>query len=167
MVGPTNHIPCCFKLCKTYIHACTNDCMLFWKQYANLKACKLCRESRWKEQNTTSGEPNNASSNKGKKKAAKMLRWFPLKPRLQRLFLSPDLVGYMKWHAIGHIDDGIMWHPTNSEAWKMFVTKYVDFSSEPRNVRLGLISDGFNLFGILSTNHNTWPVILVPYNLPS
>ncbi|KAL0007409.1 hypothetical protein SO802_008911 [Lithocarpus litseifolius] len=148
------------------IHACINDCMLFWKQDANLEACKFCGVSRWKEQNTTSREPNNASSSKGKKKASKMLRWFPLKPRLQRLFLSPDLAGYMKWHATGRTDDEIMRHPADSEAWKMFDTKYIDFSSESRNVRLGLASDGFNPYGILSTSHSTWPVVLVPYNLP-
>jgi len=149
------------------IHACTNDCMLFWKQDANLEACKFCGVSRWKEQNATSGESNNASSSKGKKKATKMLRWFPLKPRLQRLFLSLDLAGYMKWHATRRTDDEIMRHPTNSEAWKMFDTKYVDFSSKPRNVRLGLALDGFNPYGILSTSHTTWLVVLVPYNLPS
>ncbi|XP_030963614.1 uncharacterized protein LOC115984741 [Quercus lobata] len=41
-----------------------------------------------------------------------------------------------------------------------------DFSSDPRNVRLGLAVDRFNLFGNMSTSHSTWPVILIPYNLP-
>ena len=30
------------------IHACPNDCMLFWKENANLDACPHCEESRWK-----------------------------------------------------------------------------------------------------------------------
>ena len=64
------------------IHACPNDCMLFWKENVNLEACPCCKESRWKT-NDASIIGNNASSNKGKKKAAKILRWFPLKPRLQ------------------------------------------------------------------------------------
>ena len=42
----------------------------------------------------------------------------------------------------------------------MFNTKCVDFSSESRNVRLGLVLNGFNLYGILSNNHSTWPAIL-------
>ncbi|GKG04906.1 retrotransposon protein, putative, ty3-gypsy subclass, partial [Tanacetum coccineum] len=29
-------------------------------------------------------------------------------------------------------------------------TKYLDFAAEPRNVRLGLVADGFNPFGNLS-----------------
>ncbi|GKC15167.1 S-adenosyl-L-methionine-dependent methyltransferases superfamily protein [Tanacetum coccineum] len=36
------------------------------------------------------------------------------------------------------------------EAWKDFDTKYPDFATEPRNVRLGLAADGFNPFGNLS-----------------
>ena len=72
----------------------------------------------------------------------------------------------MKWHVNGHTDDGVMQHPTDSDAWKMFDSKHLEFSSDPRNVRLGLAADGFNLFGIMSTNHSTWSVMLVPYNLP-
>ncbi|XP_030936242.1 uncharacterized protein LOC115968027 [Quercus lobata] len=72
----------------------------------------------------------------------------------------------MKWHVNGRTDDGVMWHPTDSDAWKMFNSKHLHFSSDPRNVRLGLAADGFNPFGIMSTSHSTWPVMLVPYNLP-
>ena len=53
----------------------------------------------------------------------------------------------MKWHAKGHAKHGLLRHPTDSEAWKSFDSKYIEFSSEPRNVRLGLAADGFNLYG--------------------
>ena len=43
---------------------------------------------------------------------------------------------------------------------------YIEFSSDPRNVRLGLAVDGFNLYGNMSTTHSTWPVILISCNLP-
>ena len=55
------------------IHACLNDCVLFWKENVNLKACPCCKESRWKT-NEASITGNNASSSKGKKKAAKILQ---------------------------------------------------------------------------------------------
>ena len=131
--------------------------MLFWKQNVNLEVCPCCKASRWK---------TNEASNKGKKKAAKILRWFPLKPRLQRLFLSPDLACSMKWHVNGRTNDRVMQHPANSGAWKMFGSKHLEFSSDPCNVRLGLAADGFNPFEIMSTSYSTWPVMLVPYNLP-
>nr|GEU48923.1 hypothetical protein [Tanacetum cinerariifolium] len=42
----------------------------------------------------------------------------------------------------------------------------LDFTKEPRNVRLGLAADGFNPFGNLSQAYNMWLVILTTYNLP-
>ncbi|XP_030940041.1 uncharacterized protein LOC115964965 [Quercus lobata] len=147
------------------IHACSDDCMLFWKENVKLEACPCCKKSRWKT-NEASVTGNNASSSKGKKKAAKILRWFPLKPRLQRLFLSPDLASSMKWHVNGRTDNRAMRHPIDLDARKMFDTTHLQFSYEPRNVRLGLAADWFNPFGIMSSTHSTWPVMLVPYNLP-
>ncbi|XP_060674310.1 uncharacterized protein LOC132804260 [Ziziphus jujuba] len=37
---------------------------------------------------------------------------------------------------------------------------------DPRNVRLGATTDGFNPFSNMSTSYSMWPVMLVPYNLP-
>jgi hypothetical protein len=73
---------------------------------------------------------------------------------------------HMKWHAQGHIKDGVLWHPADGEAWKAFNSSYPNFALDLRNVRLGLASDGFNPFGNMSSSHSTWPVMLVPYNLP-
>ena len=72
----------------------------------------------------------------------------------------------MKWHVNGRTDDGVMRHLADLDAWKMFDSAHLQFSSKPYNVRLGLATDGFNPFGMLSTTHSTWPVMLVPYNLP-
>ncbi|RYE04240.1 MAG: DUF4218 domain-containing protein, partial [Rickettsiaceae bacterium] len=41
-----------------------------------------------------------------------------------------------------------------------------NFAAEPRNVRLGLASDGFNPFGEMSLAYSMWPVVLTAYNLP-
>lgn len=77
------------KLGLTYetIHVCPNDCMLYWREDASRETCKVCEKSRWK----TSKIVDDALENKKKRKkqqAAKILRYFPLKPRLQRLFMS-------------------------------------------------------------------------------
>ena len=45
-------------------------------------------------------------------------------------------------------------------------TQFSWFSQDPRNVRLGLATDGFNPFGTMSTHYSMWPVVLVPYNMP-
>ena len=72
----------------------------------------------------------------------------------------------MKWHAEGRVNDGLLRHPADSEAWKSFDSKYIKFSSKPRNVRLGLAADGFNPCENMSSTHSTWPVILISHNLP-
>ena len=54
--------------------------------------------SRKDKENSRKDKENlmNASLKTRKKKAAKVLRWFPLKPRLQRLFMSPKTASSMK-----------------------------------------------------------------------
>ncbi|XP_040367423.1 uncharacterized protein LOC112178107 [Rosa chinensis] len=144
------------------VDACPNSCMLFRNEDINLDECRICKTSRWKD--------NNGSSNDvaalGKQKAAKQARYFPLKPRLQRLFMSSKTAKLMRWHGEERTDDGVFRHPADSLAWKDFDQKHTNFSGDIRNVRLGLASDGFNPFRSMNIVHSTWPIILVPYNLP-
>ena len=44
--------------------------------------------------------------------------------------------------------------------------KYPHFAADSQNVILGLASDGFNPFCVMSTTHSAWLVLLIPYNLP-
>lgn len=138
------------------IHACKYDCVLFWKENAKLEQCPICKTSRWIDKDT-----------KGKKVPHKVLRYFPLEPRLKRLYKSSHTAKDMTWHDVGRTKtDGILRHPADAAAWKNFDKMYPDFAKEPRNVRLGLSSDGFNPFGNMSNAYSMWPVILVPYNMP-
>ncbi|GKE91695.1 hypothetical protein Tco_1572790, partial [Tanacetum coccineum] len=110
----------------------------------------------WKDSNTP-----------GKKVSKKVLRYFSIIPRLQRLYKSSHTTKEMTWHATGKCTEpDKMQHSVDGRAWKDFDTKYLDFSVEPRNVRSGLAADGFNLFGNLSQSYSMWPVILTAYNLP-
>jgi len=72
----------------------------------------------------------------------------------------------MTRHASKDDQDGLMRHPRDSEAWKSFYLLHPEFANDPRNVRLGLVVDGFNPYGNMSTNHNIWPMVLIPYNCP-
>ena len=139
--------------------ACPNDCTLYWGVDASRKHCETCKESRWiKSENDPTGE--------GRKLPHKVLWHFPLKHRLQRLFMSSKIAGHMRWHAEGRTKDGNMRHPADSPSWQTFDFHHPEFSQDSRNVRLGLASDGFNPFKNMSSTHSTWPVILMPYNLP-
>ncbi|GKD02284.1 retrotransposon gag domain, retroviral aspartyl protease, partial [Tanacetum coccineum] len=86
---------------------------------------------------------------------------------LQRLYKSSHTTKEMNWHATGKCTEpDKMQHPVDGRAWKNFDTKYLNFAKEPRNVRLGLATDGFIPFGNLSQAYSMRPVILTTYNLP-
>ncbi|CAL1412023.1 unnamed protein product [Linum trigynum] len=145
----------------TEIHACPKDCMLYWGSDANRKSCKVCGRSRYKLMKN-----DRVGDKKRKEQAAKIFRYFPLIPRLQRLFACSKTAENMVWHSKDKKNDGIARHPRDSEAWKNFDVRYPDFASDPRNVRLGLASDGFNPNGSLGNNYSIWPIVLIPYNNP-
>ncbi|BBH02368.1 hypothetical protein Prudu_012908 [Prunus dulcis] len=54
----------------------------------------------------------------------------------------------------------------DGETWKEFDRTFPEFAADPRNVRFGLATDGFNPYGILNQHHSTWPIFVFPYNLP-
>ena len=72
----------------------------------------------------------------------------------------------MRWHSTYPRVSGTMAHPSDAEAWKHFDNTYPDFAEEPRNVRLGLCTDGFAPFGQFGKSYSCWPVMVTPYNLP-
>ncbi|XP_074301497.1 uncharacterized protein LOC141632891 [Silene latifolia] len=142
------------------IYACPNDCMLFWKENEQADECLECHTSKWKPCE------ENQSQKKTRKIPAKVLWYFPLKPRLQRVYMCSKTAEFMTWHADERPKDGYLRHPADGLAWQKFDSLYPSFASEPRNVRLGLASDGFNPFRTMSVAHSTWPVVLINYNLP-
>ena len=145
------------------IDACINDCLLFWKEDEALDTCKICGASRWKI-NKHNGEDE--SKKNGKKIPLKTLRYFPLKPRLQRLFMCSKTASLMVWHKDNKKRNGTMRHPVDGLAWESFEKNHPDFASDPRNIRLGLASDGFQPFANSKIPYSIWPVMLIPYNLP-
>ena len=78
--------------------------------------------------------------------AYKKLRYFPITPRLQRLFMSPRTVKHMTCQQSHHGVDGVMVHTSDGEAWKHFNIVHPYFSVELRNMRLGLCTNSFNPF---------------------
>jgi hypothetical protein len=60
-----------------------------------------------------------------------------------------------------------MGHPSDGEAWNVLDRYDANFVSDARNIRLGLATDGFDLFSINSIPNSCWPIFAVPYNLPS
>ena len=74
----------------------------------------------------------------------------------------------MRWHKEGRVvEPVVLRHPADREAWQNFDSLNEHFASDPKSIRLGLSSDGFNPFGNMSTSYSMWHVVLIPYNLPS
>ncbi|MCO5556418.1 hypothetical protein L7F22_009967 [Adiantum nelumboides] len=136
------------------IHACPNDHVLFRKELAKEVHCPQCHASRYRE------------DVQGNKVPAKVLRHFPLIPRIKHMFRCKEIAGLMSWHANNKSIDGMMRVPADSPAWKHIETKWPWFEREPRHLRLGLGTDGVNPFGLRSTKWSAWPVVLVNYNIP-
>ena len=147
------------------IDACPSDCMLYSKEHANSNECIVCGVSRRKSSDVHPTDEFNQLSNKNKI-LSKVLHYFPLKPKLQRLYMSSKTTSHMKWHVDGCMRGEMMRHPVDSLAGKNFDKVYPSFAQEPQNVRLGLASDGFNPFENMSVSYRMWLVVLIPYNLP-
>jgi len=116
---------------------CPNFCMLYYLENTEMTECMTCRHSHYK-----------LRTDRGKTLVAyKKLRYFSIASRLQRLFMSSRTAEHMTWHQSHDTVDGVMVHPSDCEAWKHFNSVHHHVSAESRNVRLGLCTDGFNLFG--------------------
>ncbi|CAH9079143.1 unnamed protein product [Cuscuta epithymum] len=141
------------------IDACPNDCVLYRNEYCMLNKCPRCGKSRYKR--------DDADSNSDKKgPPAKVLWYLPIIPRLKRLFSIKTNAKHLRWHGEQRKKDGMLRHPADSPQWKTIDESFPDFGKEVRNLRLALCTDGMNPYGTFSSQHTTWPVLLVIYNLP-
>ncbi|XP_060200955.1 uncharacterized protein LOC132629267 [Lycium barbarum] len=136
------------------IDCCENGCMLYYKDDEGLESCKFCGRARFKR------------TRSGKRVVVKAMHYLPFTPRLKRLYASNSFAPHMRWNSENRRSPGVMCHPSDGEAWKYFDTTYPDFAAEPRNIRLGLCSDGFTPHSVSAAPHSCWPVFLTPYNLP-
>ncbi|XP_020180541.1 uncharacterized protein [Aegilops tauschii subsp. strangulata] len=119
------------------IHACPNNCQLFWKDKENDDFCSICKASRWKDK-----EPETKLTKKERKKAtpSKVLRYFPIKDRLKRLFMCKETAPLLRWHHEERIKDGALRHPADSPAWKVLDERAhgAELKRKNRNKRLAL-----------------------------
>jgi Transposase-associated domain len=94
------------------IDVCPNFCMLYYKDRANKDRCDECKEERY--------EPPSHKNSK-KRVPKKILRYLPIAPRLQRLYMTRANAEHMRWHKEGIREKpNIMVHPADGEDWKQF-----------------------------------------------
>jgi hypothetical protein len=84
------------------------------------------------------------------------------------MFLNPKEATLMTWWDDERkVDDDTIAHLTDCSQWQDFDKNHKDFNQDPRNVRFGLSTDGMNPFNERMSDHNTCPVILTMYNIPT
>ena len=135
------------------IDACRNGCVLFRREYAELETCPVCEACRFKTVGLS-------------RVPIKVLRHFPLVPRLRRMFSTPQLASLMTWHGENVSSDGKMRGPFDSLQWEHVRQKYGEFSADSRNVHLGMCADGLNPYSQKRSTHSLCPVLLLNYNIP-
>jgi len=138
------------------IHACPKGHMLFRGQYAKADKCHICQSSRYLK--------------RGKSLIpAKVLRHFPIAPRLLRMYKIQKIAELQTWTANNQSPDGKVRHTGDSKQWKHIDENphlFNDFGKEARNIRLGLSLDGMSPFNDKNNTYSLWPVTLLNYNLP-
>ena len=136
------------------IHACRNDCILFRNEYEHMLECPVCRSKRYREDVVGEAIP------------VKVLRHFPIIPRIKSMFRCKSIASLMTWHQSSRSTDEVLRVPADSLAWRHIEETWSAFKEEPRSLRFGLAMDGVNPFGLRSSSWSTWPICLVNYNLP-
>ncbi|GJV09423.1 hypothetical protein Tco_1347079, partial [Tanacetum coccineum] len=75
------------------IDACPNDCMLYRNNEKDLHACKVCKTSRYVQQKGPNGNVTKDGI------PAKLLWYFSIIPRLEKLYADSKEVKLLRWHA--------------------------------------------------------------------
>jgi hypothetical protein len=98
---------------------------------------------------------------------AKVIRHFPLMPRLRWMWRSPEITSILTGYKNYVSDDGVMRFVVDSPAWKHIDSDvaFDNFGSESINLRLALVQDAVNPFKLSNTNWSTWLVLILIYNL--
>ncbi|KAL0318277.1 UNVERIFIED_CONTAM: hypothetical protein Scaly_2847800 [Sesamum calycinum] len=117
------------------IHTCKNGCMLYWKDDVDLEYCKFCRDGGYK--------PARGRDPHRKKSPYAVVRHSHHKPRPVQSKYEARTVSFKK-----------RIHPLS-----------LHDREEPRDVRLGLCTDGFAPHGQYGRTSSCWPIIITPYNL--
>jgi hypothetical protein len=123
--------------------------MIFYKEQKNEMKCLKCHKSRFIEVINEEGEKVMTEV------VHKQLRYMPLTLRMKRLFLSKKTARHMTWYTEGvRVNDQVMVHMYDDEAWKALDNFDADFVRDVRNVCFGLVIDGFTPYNSSMTSYS-------------
>lgn len=126
------------------------DCIVFRGKYAELDECPFCGSSRY-----ISGSI-----------AAKRYTYFPLGPRLERLFGTSTLSEIIQSHLKVSRDDGYVYDIHDSPAWRNAYSSQGQFNGDHCGISFALCTDGVNPFSQNRVTYSMWPIVMTVLNLP-
>ena len=135
------------------VHACRNGCILFRNAYADVDICPTCHSERYRSVGQS-------------RVPWKVLRHFPLIPRLKRMFSTPELAALMTWHSDNVSNYGAMRGAYDAPQWEHVRREHVAFEEDSRNLHLGMCADGVNPYSQQRSTHSMCPIMLLNYNVP-
>ena len=94
------------------IHACINDCILYRGDYKELRNCPTCNAPRYKRKIAKDKNKPDDEINRGI--PFKVVWYFPLIPRLKRLFANPKEAKRLRWHEDERKKDKYIRHPADA-----------------------------------------------------
>lgn len=139
---------------------CINSCCCFTGRFLYDCFCSYCNEPRFDSDG----------------KARQRFRYLPLTARLKGLYLNivtSELMDYRSKYThneeeISDVFDGIHYRKLLEEVVKIDGTAQGHrFFSESRDLALGIMTDGFQIFKRVRNGSQTcWPIIMLNFNLP-
>jgi len=168
---PKENVPT-IKVCRSRLQAlsgfkpvrydcCINSCCCFAGKHKDCTKCPYCGQDRY------------ITDRRGRRKARKIFNYLPFIPRLVAMYANPIKAKEMQYrafehnHTAGKISDIFDSHIYRRLLGKRVVmggaTASHEYFSDPRDVALGLSTDGFCPFK--RRQATAWPLILFDYNL--
>ena len=130
---------------------CPNDCIVYRGDYENSTVCPKCGSARYFT----------------KKVPAKKFIYFPLGPKIARLFSSSSISQLIQAHP-GDLqrDSDMMYDIHDSPAWKRAYSLSGEFKGDKRGLSFAFCTDGVNPFSHNKVVYSMWPMLLTLLNYP-
>lgn len=135
---------------------CPNSCICYTGPYESVLICPTCHTSRLHQ-----GRPQ------------ARFYYLPLIPRLRAMYANRKRASKMRYRHERDHDPTKIADIFDGAYYRSLLTKFIKigdqelptwFFSDPRDIALGLSTDGFGPFK--HRNKTTWPIIIFNYNLP-
>jgi hypothetical protein len=111
--------------------------------------CPQCKAPWYKE-----GPSNDGTKTRGG--TVRVVWYFPIAPRVHRLFACAKIAKLLRWHGEERKKDVMMRHSADGLDWRTVNTMfYKNIGGEVRHLWVALTTDGMNPFDQVRSNHST------------